>query len=210
MHSEIKESFREKLRLTVVDVVSNLDVELKAMYTKHSAEGMLRSGNTIKKAMDLISKGNTRIYDETLEYVSALNLSYYPSIESDIQQLTISAQESYKSEALARFKTSTETAGDPKLFDRMLSEVESDMAKDLAKFQNKLNSAAVQIKLSKTTSPIEKVFWVIEGILLLVSMFIAGMWYKDPTGNFEPVLVGLGLAISLLALAFKFGAKKAT
>lgn len=210
MHPEIKENFREKLRLTVVDVIANLDIEMKAMFAKHSAEGMQRSGNTIKKTMDLISEGNAQLYKEILEYVSSLDIAYYPAIENDIQQLAISAQESFKSEALTWFKTSTETAGNPRLFERMLAEVEADMATELAKFQNQLNKTTVQLKLNRSISPIEKVFWVIEGILLLVSMFIAGMWYKDPAGNYEPILVGLGLTIPLLVVVFKFGAKKAT
>lgn len=208
MHPEIKENFREKLRLTVADTVSNLDIDIKAMLAKHAAEGMLRSGNTIKKAMDLIAEGNARILQETLEHVNSLNLTYYPEIESDIQGLAKSAQESFKAEVLPRFKKSTETAGKPQLYERMLHKVESGMANDLAKFQNQLNVTCVHLKLNNTMSPTEKFLWGFEGILLLVSMFIAGMWYKDPAGNYEPVLVGLGLVIPILAIGIKFGAKK--
>lgn len=208
MHPEIKENFREKLRLTVADTISTLDVDIKAMLAKHAAEGMLRSGNTIKKTMDLISEGNARIYQETLQYVSSLNLAYYPEIENDIQGLARSAQESFKTEALPRFKKSTETAGNPQLYEHLLPEIESGMANDLAKFQNQLNAASVHLKLNNVMSPTEKLLWGIEGLLLLISMFIAGMWYKDPSGNYEPVLVGLGLVIPLLAIGIKFGAKR--
>src|SRR5690606_5676685 len=100
MHPEIKENFREKLRLIVTEMVSNLDHDIRAMLAKHSAEGMLRSGKTIKKTMELISDGNARIFQETLGYVQSLNLNYYPEIESDIGSLAASAQDSFKKEAL--------------------------------------------------------------------------------------------------------------
>ncbi len=56
--------------------------------------------------------------------------------------------------------------------------------------------------------PLIKVVWVSETILILSPMFIAGKWYKDPSGNYEPVIVGLGLAIALVAIGIKFATSK--
>ncbi len=178
------------------------------MLAKHSAEGMLRSGNTIKKTMDLIAEGNEKIYSTILEHLKSIDLAYYAEIESDIQNLAKIAQDSFKTEVLPKFKKNTEIAGNPHLYERMLPEIEAAMATELAKFQNKLNATAVQLKLNTAMSPKDKFLWGVEAVLLLVSMFIAGMWYKDPNGNYEPVIVGLGLAFSLIALVLKFGGKK--
>ena len=208
MHPEIKENYQEKLRLTVADIISELGEKFKAMLAKHAAEGMLRSGNTIKRTMDFIAEGNTKLFQETLEYLRSLDLTYYPQIETDIQGLTKSAQELYKTEALVILQKSTEHAANPKLYERMLPDVEASMATDLAKFHNQLNATTVQLKLSNIKSPTEKFLWGFEGVLLLISMFISGMWYKDPTGNYEPILVGLGLAIPLVALGIKLSGKK--
>jgi hypothetical protein len=82
------------------------------------------------------------------------------------------------------------------------------MATDLAKFHNHLNATAVQLKLEHRKSPTEKFIWVFEGLLILALMFISGMWYKDPTGNYEPIIVGLTLVIPLIALGIKFSGKK--
>ena len=208
MHPEIKENYQEKLRLTVADIISELGEKFKAMLAKHAAEGMLRSGNTIKRTMDFIAEGNTKLFQETLEYLRSLDLTYYPQIETDIQGLTKSAQELYKTEALVILQKSTEHAANPKLYERMLPDVEASMATDLAKFHNQLNATTVQLKLSNIKSSTEKFLWGFEGVLLLISMFISGMWYKDPTGNYEPILVGLGLAIPLVALGIKLSGKK--
>ncbi|WP_444908925.1 hypothetical protein [Microbulbifer sp. TRSA005] len=210
MHPEIKENFQEKMRLVVLDLMSHMDEDIKAMLAEHSAKGLLRSGNTIKRTMDFIAQGNASLYQSVLDYFQDLNLAYYPTMEVDIQSLAISAQELYKTECLPRFQKSIELAGKPSLYERMLPEVESGMATDLAKFQNSLNAVVVQIKLSKEIPPMTKVLWGLEALLLLSIMFIAGMWFKDPEGNYEPLVVGLSIAMPLVLVGIKLIAKKVT
>ena len=88
-----------------------------------------------------------------------------------------------------------------------LNPIEESMAGDLASFHNDLNAFVIELKQQKSTSSFEKGIWIFEGFLLLVSMFIAGMWYQNPKGNYEPILVGLALITSLIALWLKFGRK---
>ena len=210
MHPEIKENFQEKLRLVVDDLIRSLDDDIRAMLAKHAAEGRLRSGDTIKRTMDFISEGNSKLFQAVIDHIHSMEISYYQNIENDIHALASSAQESYKSEALPRFKKSTEQANISNLYQRMLPDVKSGMATDLATFQNSLNSEVVKLKLSTSMSPLEKWLWGFEAILLLISMLIVGMWLKDPEGNYEPILVGLGIIVSLLPLGIKLSAKKAT
>lgn len=210
MHPEINENFKEKLRLVVLDLISTLDEDIKAMLAEHSANGLLRSGNTIKRTMYFIAKGNASLYQSVIDYIKELDLTYHPSMEADFQSLASGAQEHYKSECLPRLQKSTEVAGKPSLFERMLPEVESDMATDLAKFHNSLNAAIIQIKLSKHVPPITKALWGLEAVLLLATMFIAGMWFKDPDGNYEPLIAGLSLAIPLIFVSIKLSARKVT
>lgn len=208
MHPEINENLQEKIRLTVLDLISSLDEDIRVMLAEHAAKGLLRSGNTIKRTMDFIAQGNASLYHSIIEYIQTLDLPYYASMEADIQALASSAQEQYKTECLPRFQKSTEHAGKPNLYERMLPEIESGMASDLAKFQNSLNAVIVQSKLSSQISPLAKALWGLEALLILASMFIAGMWFNDPDGNYEPVLAGLGLAIPLLLVGIKFSTKK--
>lgn len=208
MHPEIKENFKEKMRLVVLDLISSLDENIQSMLAEHAAKGHLRSGNTIKRTMDFIAQGNASLYETVIDYIQVLELSYYTLIEADIQSLAADAQQHYKSACLSRFQKSTLHAGKPSLYEKMLPELESRMATDLAKFQNSLNAAIVQIKLNKQISPMTKVLWSLEVILLLASMFIAGMWFKDPDGNYEPLIVGLSLAIPLILVGIKLSSKR--
>jgi len=210
MHPEIKENFQEKLRLVVDDLIRTLDDDIRAMLAKHSADGRLRSGDTIKRTMEFISEGNYKLFQAVIDHIHSMEISYYQNIENDIQALAISAHESYTSKALPYFKKSTEQANISNLYERMLPDVESSMATDLATFQNSLNTEVVKLKLSSSMTPLEKLFWGFEAILLLISMLIVGMWIKDPEGNYEPILVGLGIIVSLLPVGIKLSVKSAT
>lgn len=207
MNPEIKENFREKLRLVVRDLLESLDKNFKIMLAKHSRDGLLGSGNTIRKTMDFISLENSNFYHELMKHMQTLKLQYYPTIEADVQNLAKNAQISFQNECFKVLKKSTEVARSPNLYERMLPEIESSMAEDLANFQNTLNAFVINLKQQKSVSKVEKGAWIFEALLLLVSMFFAGMWYQNPTGNYEPVLVGLGLIISLIALWLKLGRK---
>ena len=203
MHPEIEENMKEKLRLLVVDLISAVEKKMQLMMADHSAKGMLKSGNTIKKTMDYISEENKTLYKESINYLNESSLNYHPELEINVQKLVKEAHETYKNDVLVRFQKSTDVVGNPNLYQRMLPEIESSMASDLAKFQNELNLLLAKLKHANKATPLTIAMWAIEGILLLISVFIAGMWYKNPNGNYEPILVSLGCLMPLLAICMK-------
>ena len=203
MNIDYKQNYEEKIRLILIEATSSLEEKFKQMLNKHSASGSLRSGSTIKETMKMISELTHELYLEVLSYCDALNLKYSPSLETDISQLASDAQLKFKIESIAIFKKSTELVGKPNLFERMLPEVEADMANNLAIFENNLNTKILELKHSTVKSPIERVLWVLEVIFLVISIFVSGMWFNDPSGNYEPFLVGLLSVISLIPLIIK-------
>jgi len=210
MNLEIKQNFSEKLRLVSQKSLDTLDQDIKVMLAEHARDGLLGSGATIKRTMDFIATGNSRLYQEVIKHLGTLNPRYNAQLEADVQDLAERVQESYKKESLIRLQKSTEIARNPKLYERMVPEVEGSMATDLANFHNSLSAFVLNLKRKNKISAIEKGLWCFEGLLLLLSMFIAGMWFKDPDGNYEPILVGLGFVIPLLAIGIKLGTKKTT
>lgn len=210
MDKEYKENFDEKLRLTIKKLISDLNDDYKLMLREHSRDGLLGSGNTIKRTMGFIENRNSEIYREVLAHLDTLNIKYYANLEKDIQSIAGEAQVEFKTAALDTFMKSTEMANNPKLYERLLPEVEQSMATSFAEFQNSLNAAVLNIKNATTTPPIAKALWVLEAVLLLAAAMIAGMWYQNPQGNYEPVLVGLGLIIPLTAVAIRLCSKNET
>ncbi|TMN85266.1 hypothetical protein CWB72_20380, partial [Pseudoalteromonas phenolica] len=69
MNFDFKKNFEEKIRLILIDSTSSLDEQFELMLRKHAADGMLRSGNTIKQTMNMIAEFTTKIYSEILSYI---------------------------------------------------------------------------------------------------------------------------------------------
>jgi hypothetical protein len=208
MNIHTKQNFEEKIRLILIKSVSSLEEDFELMLRKHAADGMIRSGNTIKATMNMIADLTEKLYSDIMSYVDVLNLKYFSTIEADISALALSAQEKLKIETIAKLQKSTEMAGNPKLFERMLPDVEADMANKLATFQNNLNAKVIELKQNTEKSPLEKILWVIEFIVLAISIFVSGMWFNDPQGNYEPLLFGFALVVPLIYLIIRRVAKQ--
>lgn len=208
MNPEIKENFEEKLRLANVEITRTLDKQIRIMLAEHSRDGMLGSGNTIRKTMDLIETGSSKLYQTVLDHLCTLTIDYSPMLETEIRAVAKSAHDHYKEIALDRLNKSTVVARSPQHYERMTPDVKTGFATDMANFYNSLNVAILELKQKGTMPVSTKILWSIEVMLLLASMFIAGMWYKDPNGNYEPIVVGLALVIPLLAVLARFSGKK--
>jgi len=210
MTPEMKENFEEKLRLTNIEITKVLDKQIRTMLAEHSRDGMLGSGNTIRKTIDLIEASSSKLYQAVLDHLCTITIDYSPMLETEIRAIAKTAHDSYKEVAFDRLNESAVVARSPQLYERMLPEVKSGFATDMANFHNSLNVAILELKQSSTLPTSAKIIWSVEAFLMLVSMFIAGMWYQDPNGNYEPIVVGLALVIPLLAVIAKFNAKKQT
>lgn len=134
MNNEIKQNFEEKIRLVLIELKSTLEENFELMLRRHAADGLVRSGNTIKATMDMISRHTSELYDEILAYLDVLSIHYYSLLESDVSNLASKAQAQLKVETIAKFKKSTELAGNPSLYERMLPDLEAEMAKKFSDF----------------------------------------------------------------------------
>ncbi|WP_136805858.1 hypothetical protein [Desulfosediminicola flagellatus] len=208
MKSDLSENISKKLDLYLVETVDALEQDFKKMLAEHSRDGMLGSGATIKKTMNFISTRNEILYSSVIAHVEILNLKYYSNLEEDIKKIVVEVQNKYKVTCLELLQKSTEIARNPKLYERMLPEVEASMVHDWKNFENSLNVYSLNLKHNRTMSTLEKSLWCLEGLLLAISVFISGMWFKYPNGNYEPIIVALGLLISAIAIAMKIYIKK--
>jgi hypothetical protein len=203
MNIDSKQNFEEKIRLILIESTSTLEEKFELMINRHAADGLLGSGSTIKKTMNMIAELTAKVYSEIISYIDTLNLKYYSSLEADVAKLALDAQQKFKIETIATLEKSTKVAGSPKLFERILPEVEAEMANNLAIFQNNLNAKILELKQHTVKSPIERALWVVEFIFLAISIFVSGMWFNDPAGNYEPFLVGLLSVMSLILLIIR-------
>jgi len=197
MKAEIKQNFEEKLRLLNSQLLNSLDASIKIMMAEHARDGMVMSGNTIKRTIDFITAENSNFYHEITKHLETLKPDYYHSLESDIIQLTASAQKAFKSEALQRLSKTINLIGKQDLYSRMVSDVEGTMANQLAIFQNNLNAAVLNIK-PNNKSPLKIVLWCFEAVFIIALVFVFAMQSKNPNGNYGAAFITLGIIIPLI------------
>lgn len=207
MQQDIKQNFIEKNKLIITELSKGLGKDIESMYAKQSMNGVLRSGMTVKNTMDLIVKKHHDFYQAVLAHLGSRELNYYLDLESDIQNLIVGSENQFRKDSLICLKKSTEMMGKPELFERILPELDNEMALNTANFNNTLNAVVLDKKFNSSKSTTIWILWGIEGALLLITIFISGMWYSNPIGNYEPIVVGLASMMSLLGLVIRFRKK---
>lgn len=128
-------------------ILNKLDRDYEAMLRRHSADGLLRSGNTIKSTMDYTAEAAESLRDLMIEQfqwvieesvvVTKVTIDTLEDIAQHYFERVYSAGEEF-------LDKSTEIANSPKLFQRMLPEVEAsiDAAYEDVKIEIEASSAA--------------------------------------------------------------------
>lgn len=107
--------------------LEELDGDYEAMLRRHSADGLLRSGNTIKRAMGLVNDGadklKTFLIDQSCWVID--KSIYVPlSIGEDLVDLNEKYFECYVDQTEEYIRKAANIAGQPQLFERVYPEVE--------------------------------------------------------------------------------------
>lgn len=104
--------------------------EFEAMLRKHSAEGMLRSGNTIKQAMNLVGKKSETLRDIIIKHAQwVVSESIYvpTTIAEELTSINDSFFNILTDESRPVVKKATEMSGQPNLFARIYPDVEKSI-----------------------------------------------------------------------------------
>lgn len=208
MKNEFRVNFEEKLRLLSDELVISFESDFEALLSRHSAEGMLRSGKTIKATMKLISKLDRKLYTEVILYIDSIKLEYYSSLEVEFSNLVESAKKCIEPKVLIVFQKCTTIAGKPELYERFLLDIVADNSAQKANFHNQLSLKVTELKNVQTKSSIEKGLWVFEILVMVSLIFISGMWFNDPDGNYEPLIIGLSFLLPLIYLLIRRTSKQ--
>jgi len=210
MNPKILKNFEENLRIESRSLLQDLDFNIDRMFAEHARDGKLRSGSTIKCGMDYVAEASSNLFKLSIDFVS----KGFPSLTSDSEQVisgTVSrVHNTLLKKALEQFRKCCKVSGKPDLYDRMLPELETQIAAGKARFLNELNLAIVESGLQKEVPLFDKASWIVELLLTIISIFIAGMWFANPEGNYEPLLVVLALVITLNGIIIKLRWSKST
>lgn len=208
MNNEQQQAYSEKLRLLLGRSIDSTKTEFQRIEGEQNAKGMLRSGNTIKKFMDCIHSTNANLYKAALDAAKSYSLDYSTELENLILTEVEKIQEQYSQEFTDDFKKRCVTFGRKGLFGSIESQYTGELNTNRAEFQSDLRHYIIELKSDKTLSKKQKILMGIEGAILLAMTFLAGMWFKDPSGNYEPLIAIGGLLIPAIAIASKLKGSK--
>ncbi|MBT4492464.1 MAG: hypothetical protein HOC70_04410 [Gammaproteobacteria bacterium] len=203
MDSKLELSLRAKSELLREDILNSLDDSIREMAANHARDGKLGSGDTIAKTMEFIRESDQEFYHEMHEHLVSLPFRYDELLLAQLLQLIDDIHIQLAEELKKRLKKSAELARAENLYERMLPEVENTLELEAKFFANAVEVYLHNLAASGTDSASRQVFWASELVLIAICIFLAGMWFKDPTGNYEPIILGLGFVVSLLAVDYR-------
>lgn len=207
MNNEQEEAYSESLRLLLVRALEWIKQEQKRIPAEQSAKGELRSGNTIKRLMTSIHESHAKLYVEAINAAKKSFPSYSPSILDTIIEAVDTILTQFENKVTNDFDKSCEAFGRKGIFERIEEDFKGEFITNRAEFRNDLQNYLIQFKNNEEKGRAPKVLIWIEVILLVAMALVAGMWFKDPEGNYEPLLIILGLPLSAIAVILKIRTK---
>lgn len=178
--------------------VDALDRDIHALKASHAAKGLLKSGATLKQVRDLCIKtldglaADLTSAVEAVKHSKDIQLLKSPNIVAVFERV-VPRNTPFAHERLSE---AVKLVEQPNLLDGLHSDVVSHHADVTAELKTKVERLIIASR-----RPTDRVLLTIELSLLAVIAFIAGAWWRDPSGNYEPLLAIGSVLLALLEVA---------
>ncbi|MGH8563485.1 MAG: hypothetical protein ACREXW_05115 [Gammaproteobacteria bacterium] len=200
-NADCLENLRGKVTLHVGQQLGQLDDEIQSITNRNASKGMLQSGATIKEVMRACSEQMEARVSFMTTAVQQLPLDYTEDLRDSLRSLIhyyLPQDLGYISERLDKI---VRLAGDEKLVDRVTDDVKANREVAIKRLENEIDQYLIRLKKAAKLSTMDKVMFFVEAVALLGTVFLAGRWSVDPSGNYEPYIVTLGVLVPLLEVA---------
>lgn len=187
-----------------------LEDEIGIITNSNAASGTFKSGRTIKEVIRVCCTLLKNRADLTVETVRKLPFSYTASLEGALKENV----RQYFPDDLGGFQVKVRNlarkAGGEKLEDVALEEIQAFQKEAIASLLSEIDQYLVTLKHTHQLSSIEKRFLAVELAGLVGTAFLAGLWFADRNGNYEPIIVLLTVITGGLEIYRRFKYKHAT
>ena len=181
----------DKLRAYLREEKERLIAEIEAMRRQHAAKGLLRSGATLKRIRDLGIESLSRRVAQTFFVVRGAVESVQPPVTDARALLPVITQfipENLDDQA-EHIRKAVADLDVPNALPQLLEALTSARANELQKAQAELQLFLGRASHTDTTTKREGAFGWLEVISVLVTIALAILWVKNPSGPYEPYLV---------------------
>ena len=181
----------DKLRAFLREEKARLVSEIEAMRRQHAAKGLLRSGATLKRIRDLGIESLSRRVQTVFSVVTAAIESVEPRV-TDISSLMptvvqflpddLDDQAQHIRKAVAELDV-------PNALPQLLDALAAARANELQKAQADLRLFLARAGTVDSKPRHVHIFGTLEVASVLVTVVLAVLWVKTPSGPYEPYLV---------------------
>jgi hypothetical protein len=149
--SKILSIANRRVDAALENILEGLDQAYEAMLRKHSASGELRSGNTIKQAMNLVSEASDALKKCIVEqsgWVIKQSIYVPLSISDDLLSLCNKNFDLYREKSESYIKKSTEMSGQPNLFSNIYPDVEKSIGRHIKEARLEIEALVLENRSS--------------------------------------------------------------
>lgn len=204
MNQEQQEIYKEKQRLLLKRVSESLDADIKTIEAEQSAKLALKSGATVKRIRQAVFDQYKRINKDSIENAKSISPTLNSKTKAVISKESEKIQSSFLSRSSEILRQKCGVMGGPKnLYHLIEKDFLGELATIKAEFYADLETYLLSLKSATNKERYLVRLWWIEGILLLFSLGLAVIWFLDPNGNYEPLLVIAGLLIPIILFGGK-------
>ncbi len=152
MDQSLVENIQGRIDILKIELVDDLDSNIKRMKAEHLAKGLLRSGATVKRVMEEINNLVDKYYSDIFQHIKSYPLMFSSGLEEQLQEKVDKGLSSITPLVYERLSTITSFVQKPDLYERMLPEVEEENSKLKKRFENNLNAFCIELSKSNESN----------------------------------------------------------
>jgi hypothetical protein len=194
----------DRLRAYLREERARLVDEIETMRRQHATEGLLRSGATLKRIRDLGIESLSRRVEQAFSVVRGAVESVQPRLTDAKALMPVIVQfipEDLDDQA-QHIRKAVADLGVPNALPQLLDALAAARTNELQKAQAELQLFLGRASHADASAKHENVFGWLEVTSLLVTIALAVLWVRNPSGSYEPYLA-LVAAVATAGNLFK-------
>lgn len=200
INSECLQLLRENLAAISANQKNTLELEIRRITHRNSANGTLKSGNTIREVASSINGLNAQrsgsIQSELKNRPFRYSADLQNEIDSIIQEFLPDNSNDFRDRLIEVVHLA---GGDDRAKIAGLELVDGECQRIKQQLGVNVRSALLDMKSMPDENSRSKILFGIEALAFCATIFVAGMWVNNASGNYEPWIV-LITALSAAAL----------
>lgn len=196
----------DRIRPMIREERARLVSDIEAMRRQYAAKGLLRSGATLKRIRDLGIESQTRRINAVFSIVkdSVATVVSPPSDAETLMPMIVRFFPEDLDDQGEHVRKAVADLGVPNALSQLLDALAVARSNEFQKSEADLKLFLAKLNQSSAPSNNERVFGVLDLILLVITISLIALWIMNPSGPYEPYLALIAAAVTGIDLMRKW------